>query len=237
MKPERSHPSGGSGRRENMPPARPSRSSTLLRLALLVAGIVIFNLAAARWIADLAGSLISAGWSAGSWIGLAVLALYALLLAIPFVPGAEIGISLLIMQGAAIAPFVHAATVVGLCLAYGLGHAFATRLPCGFLASMGMPRACAFVDDMKAMSRAERLQRLKAAAPAWVGHWILDYRYLLVALLINLPGNSLIGGGGGILLVAGMSRLFRFPALALTVALATAPVPYTVWLFGTDVLR
>ena len=49
------------------------------------------------------------------------------------------------------------ATVTGLCLPYGLGHAFATRPPCAFLAEMGMPRAYAFVDEMKTMGRNERL--------------------------------------------------------------------------------
>ena len=217
--------------------AGPRPTRLLLRWLLLIFAIVGFNLVAARWLAHLAETWIGAGWTAGSWFGLAMLAAYAVLLAIPFVPGAEIGISLLIMQGAAIAPFVHAATVAGLCLAYGLGHAFATRLPCAFLATMGMPRACAFVDEMKTMGPNQRSHRLNDAAPAWVGRWILGYRYLLVAVLINLPGNSLIGGGGGILLVAGMSRLFRFPILALVIALATAPVPYAVWFVGVGVLR
>jgi len=59
---------------------------------------------------------------------------------------------------------------------------------------------------------------------------------VLLALLINLPGNSLIGGGGGILLVAGPSRLFSLPALVVTLILATAPVPLAVWLMGANIL-
>jgi len=38
-----------------------------------------------------------------------------------------------------------------------------------------------------------------------------------------------VGGGGGLLLLAGMSRLFRAGPVALTLALAVAPVPLVVW--------
>lgn len=37
--------------------------------------------------------------------------------------------------------------------------------------------------------------------------------------------NILIGGGGGIALMAGMSRLFPLPVYLLTVICAVAPVP------------
>ncbi len=66
------------------------------------------------------------------------------------------------------------------------------------------------VDSLKLMSPQERLERLEAAVPQWIERWTLRYRYVLLAVLINLPGNSLIGGGGGILLAAGLSGCFRF---------------------------
>jgi hypothetical protein len=81
------------------------------------------------------------------------------------------------------------------------------------------------------------LQFLQDAAPRWVGKWVIGHRYILLAILINLPGNSFVGGGGGILLIAGLSRLFSYPAVLLTLVVATAPVPLAVWMFGTDVLR
>jgi len=141
------------------------------------------------------------------------------------------------MQGPTVAPFVHGATVVGLGISYGLGRAFATTLPCAFLSRMGLIRACAFVDAMKDLDRETRLQILQDAAPRWVGRWIIRHRYVLLALLINLPGNSFLGGGGGILLVAGLSRLFSLPALLATLVVATAPVPLAVWVFGVDLLQ
>src|SRR5512143_321222 len=46
-----------------------------------------------------------------------------------------------------------------------------------------------------------------------------------LAVLFNLPGNVVIGDGGGIALIAGMSRLFPFPKYVLLVCLAITPVP------------
>ena len=46
-----------------------------------------------------------------------------------------------------------------------------------------------------------------------------------LAVLFNVPGNTIIGGGGGIGLIAGMSRLFPFPKFVLLVCLAITPVP------------
>ena len=207
------------------------------RWVVLIAAIVLINLLLGKDFANLVEARLGAGLSTSAWLGVAALIVYAFLLAIPFVPGVEIGISLLVMQGPAIAPFVHAATVVGLLISFAVGRAFATSLPCQFLHTMGLAQACAFVDAMKKMTRKERLDYLEAAAPRWMGRWVLRHRYVLLALLINLPGNSLIGGGGGILLVAGLSRLFSLPALVVTVILATAPVPLAVWLIGADFLK
>jgi hypothetical protein len=214
-----------------------SNHTLTLRWVVLIAAIILINLLFANGLADLVEAQLGDSLTASVWLGIAALVLYALLLAIPFVPGVEIGISLLVMQGHAIAPFVHAATVAGLLISFAVGWAFATSLPCQFLHSMGLARACAFVDAMKEMTRLERLEYLEAASPRWIGPGILRHRYLLLALLINLPGNSLIGGGGGILLVAGLSRLFSFPAIVVTLIVATAPVPLAVWLMGAQILE
>ena len=57
---------------------------------------------------------------------------YIGLLALPFVPGAEIGIAMLTAFGAAIAPLVYAATVCAMMLAYLVGR----LLPIGALARL-----------------------------------------------------------------------------------------------------
>lgn len=55
--------------------------------------------------------------------------------------------------------------------------------------------------------------------------FLLRHRYLVLALLFNFPGNAIIGDGGGIGLIAGMSRLFPFPKYLLLVCVAITPVP------------
>jgi hypothetical protein len=57
---------------------------------------------------------------------------------------------------------------------------------------------------------------------------LVRHRYLALAFALNLPGNSLIGGGGGIALSAGMSGLYPMPAYLASVAVAVAPVPLLI---------
>ena len=58
------------------------------------------------------------------------------------------------------------------------------------------------------------------------------YRYLAIALAINMPGNSIIGGGGGIMMIAGLSGIFTPLATFLTVVIAVSPVPLAVLFLG-----
>jgi hypothetical protein len=51
-------------------------------------------------------------------------------------------------------------------------------------------------------------------------------------VLINVPGNAVIGGGGGLAFAAGMSGVFSVPAFLLTVAIAVLPVPLAIFAFG-----
>ncbi|MEO0916553.1 MAG: hypothetical protein AAFY31_06160 [Pseudomonadota bacterium] len=166
-----------------------------------------------------------------------LLVAYALLIAVPFMPGVEIGISLLILQGAAIAPFVYAATVFGLLIAYLAGRFLPYRWLHGILADLRLKKACALVDRLAPMSGRERLSHLSERAPRWLRPLVGPWRYLMLAALINLPGTTVIGGGGGIAMTAGFSRLFQPAATALTLALAVMPIPLVVWVTGsTDLL-
>ena len=51
---------------------------------------------------------------------------------------------------------------------------------------------------------------------------------------INVPGNIALGGGGGLLLFAGLSRLFAPLPLLVTLIVAISPVPVAVWFMGYD---
>jgi len=166
----------------------------------------------------------------------ALLLVYALLIAVPFVPGIEIGLTLLAVEGAWIAPWLYLATVSGLLIAYAAGEWVPYVRLHRILADLHMRRACALLEHIQPLSRAERVILMRGRAPRWLRPFITRYRYLVMAAVINLPGNSVIGGGGGIVFLMGLSRLFRPVAVALTLSLAVMPVPLAVWAFGTDII-
>lgn len=165
------------------------------------------------------------------------LLVYTLLIAIPFVPSIEIGLGLILILGADLAPLVYLFTIVGLSSSFILGRLIPESGLQKFLADLSLTRASRLVATMKSMNTEERLHLLVSRAPAKFIPMLLRHRYLAVAVALNIPGNTLIGGGGGISLVAGMSRLFRFWQFLLVLAVAVAPVPLIIVLSGTDMLR
>ncbi|MEO6269299.1 MAG: hypothetical protein ABIP08_03240 [Lautropia sp.] len=65
----------------------------------------------------------------------------------------------------------------------------------------------------------------KGPAQGKLAGWVLANRYLTLGVSLNLPGNSLVGGGGGIALLCGMSRQFGWVRYLLTVCLTVSPIP------------
>jgi hypothetical protein len=204
-----------------------TRSLARLAVILLLAWAIHSLLGWARL-----GSMGPDPLSAGQ-IGLllALLLAYALLLALPFVPGVEVGLMLMAVEGGWIAPFIYLATLKGLMLAFLIGrHLPQARLRAA-LADLRLTRACALLDRIAPLDQAARLALLARRLPRWVPPALLGQRHLMLALLVNLPGNALIGGGGGILMLSGFSGLFSWPKVLLTLAWAVAPVPLVVWAF------
>ena len=167
----------------------------------------------------------------------AILLSYALLLAVPFVPGIEIGISLLVLRGAEVAPFVYAATVLGLSFAFLAGRFMPYRWLHAIFVDLRMKRACQLIERIEPLERDERLSQLTDKVPPWLSPFIGSGRYIVLGILLNVPGNALSGGGGGIAFAAGFSRLFKSSVAIAVIALAVLPVPLAVWLYGAEVLR
>jgi hypothetical protein len=137
---------------------------------------------------------------------------YALLLAIPFVPSAEIGLAVLLLLGSAMAPSVYAATILGLTIAFAAGryaHLFMRRTAQG--ENLQTPDAIAV---LHARFRNRPILRR-----------ILQFRGLAFIALINMPGNTVLGGGGGIAMAVGYSRTLTFREFLICAAVAVAPVP------------
>jgi hypothetical protein len=220
-----------------LPPLRVSVLRTILRVALIVAfayGAHLLLIRVMNWTEALPhgmGSVLRIGILSG------ILLVYALLIAIPYVPGIEVGFSLIMMRGAEVAWHVYLATVLGLILAYLAGrflpYAWLHRL---FL-DLRMTRACRMLDELQPLTPAQRLTLMKRRLPQRLGALAVRFRYVLLAALINMPGSALIGGGGGICLLAGLTRLFDWRATILTILLAVLPVPLTVWLWGPGLLN
>jgi hypothetical protein len=159
---------------------------------------------------------------------------YALVLAIPFVPGAEIGIAMMIMAGPQAAVLVYISTIVGLTLSFLIGRLLPVRTLTGCLEWLGLTRMQRLLDLVAQLSPQDRLAFLISRAPNRFIPFLLRNRHIALAIALNIPGNSLIGGGGGIVLLSGISNLFTTPAFILTIMLAVAPVPLIVLLFGID---
>jgi len=157
-------------------------------------------------------------------------ALYIILLALPFMPGIEIGLGLMIMLGPDVCFLVYMSTVIALILAFAIGRAVSMDRIVVVFEWLGLARARDLVARIAPMPAEDRLTFLISRVPARLLSFLLRHRYIAVAVALNLPGNAFIGGGGGIALVAGTSRLFSFPAYALTVALAVSPFPLIYYL-------
>jgi len=160
-------------------------------------------------------------------IGFILLAcIYALFLAMPFVAGVEIGLLIMAIFGETGVLVAYVGTLIGLSLAYGAGRLLPTSLLQKWLQKLGLQHKVEDVDDLlEQMVRGE----------TWLcrfGEALLRNRYVTLAVCLNFPGNSVIGGGGGLSLLSGMSkRLISWPYFLLMTAIATLPIPLLV-LFG-----
>jgi len=153
------------------------------------------------------------------------LCVFVLAAAIPFVPGAEIGFALLVLFGGQAAFVVYAGMVSALVLSFVV----AKCVPVGRLARvlrwLQLERLATLVLEMDTQASDERSARVAQYLPAPIARVALSNRYLMLALLINLPGNSVLGGGGGLAFMASLSGLYRFWPYVLTVACAVSPIP------------
>jgi hypothetical protein len=157
----------------------------------------------------------------------AILVVYVALLACPFVPGAEVGLMLLVFFGADLAAPVYLATVAALCLSFLVGRQIPDPAAGAFLRRMGLARAA---EALVAYGSNHQASGGHSCIGRRIGlsHWVaraMAFRGLTLAVLINTPGNVVLGGGGGIALTVGLGRLMTFRHFLVSAALAVAPVP------------
>ena len=217
--------------RPDTPPAPLSIAGVGLRVVLLCA-VVVLAVRGGAALRDWLGMELelAAGGLTNPAVMLAALA-HVVLTAIPFVPGAEIGMVMLTLFGAQVAPLVYGCTVLSLALAYEVGTRVPPPVSSRAFRWLGLRRAADMIDRLADLTPEER-SRLVLSEGQGLARHLVRYRYVALALVINMPGNIVLGGGGGLALAAGMSGLFSRRLVWLTFLIAVLPVPVSVLLMG-----
>lgn len=210
---------------------------TAIKLLVIVALVYAAKLGVDYLMAKIALFETDAAARAMTGLFVTVLIGYVILLAIPFVPGVEIGIAILMVQGANAAPMVYGATVAGLLLAFCIGQFAPMPRLIRLCQDLRLNRIGHMLERIEMTPRNDRLDAMQNRLPRWLAPILCNYRYVTLGIAINLPGNIALGGGGGIMITAGLSRLFQTSFVLLTIIIATLPVPLSVWLMGADALH
>jgi uncharacterized membrane protein YdjX (TVP38/TMEM64 family) len=163
---------------------------------------------------------------------MAAVAVFVVASATPFVPGAEIGFGLILIFGAKVALIGYAAMVAALSVSFLAGRLLPPSLLASLFGYLGLGKARDLTLALAPLDPESRLRLLTEKLPHRLVPMLLRHRYLALIALLNLPGNSVVGGGGGIAFTAGLSGLFSLPAYLGTVLVAVAPVPAFVLATG-----
>lgn len=177
---------------------RMKRVRVLVLVALLVLAVLAVLGSAPDWLLGRSGTEPS--------VLLAASVLYAVLLAVPFVPSVEIGLLIMVVFGEVGAISAYLATVIGLNLAYGIGRALSHRID-------------------HAAERPYLPGGIACRVTRFIGDLPQGSPIIALALLLNMPANTVLGGGGGIALVYGATRALPWPVFAATVTCATSVIP------------
>ena len=147
--------------------------------------------------------------------------IYIVLLMVPYFPGLEVGLILMCVFGKEGVVLTYFSTLVGLSLAYSLGRG---SVHSKFLKNT-FSKLTAQADNNKNFKKVT--SNLKKSWFGQLTHANIDHpKYsILLAILLNLPGNSLLGGGGGISFWYGFKQLLSGPRYILVTAIAVLPIP------------
>lgn len=209
-----------------------SRLRLFLSLLLLIAVVALGNLLT-QWIIDgFDFKITPLNEAKVHRLIMTSMIAYAILMAIPFVPAAEIGLAVMMILGPKIVPLVYLCTLISLMLSFLVGRFIPDKALVTLLKDLRLHRASRFLGELESLDASQRLNLILTRSPRRLFPFLIRHRYIALLLSINLPGNIVIGGGGGIAMMAGMSRLFSAPYYFLTIAIAVAPFPLLLVTFG-----
>ena len=213
--------------------AAPSRSVRCIKILLLITVVVLLN-SGGGWLAHQINFQLYPRHE--PYLHLVVLgsfALYILLMTLPFMPGIEIGLTLMLFLGSKGVILVYCCTLIALSISFLIGKRIPLQKFAKFLGWLHLKKARDLILEMEHLSPNERVAILHKKAPARFIPYLLNHRYLAIAFLLNLPCNAVIGGGGGIGLIVGMSGLITYTRYLITIAVSISPVPIVIFLKGS----
>jgi len=203
---------------------------TLAKLSAIVLFIILANIGVSQLIDTLEIQIWPEHLEIVDRVVLIAVILYIGLMATPFLPGIEMGLVLMIMLGPKGVLVTYICTLVALTISFGVGRLIPTHLLVSLLQWLHLTRAGALLRSFNAIPPEKRLAYLAERASKRILPALIKRRHLILALSLNLPGNLMIGGGGGIAMMAGMSRLYSFPAYFFLISVAILPGPALIML-------
>jgi len=210
--------------------AGPSRSVRCIKILLLITVVVLLN-SGGGWLAHQINFQLYPRHE--PYLHLVILGsfgLYILLMTLPFMPGIEIGLTLMLFLGSKGVILVYCCTLIALSISFLIGQRIPLQKFAKFLGWLHLKKAHDLITEMEPLPPGERVAILHKKAPARIIPNLLNHRYLTIALLLNLPCNAFIGGGGGIGMIVGMSGLINYTRYLLTIAVSISPVPIVIFL-------
>jgi len=209
---------------------RSSWPITLLKIIFMLLLIALANIGVS-WIIDGLGfQFYPISIRVAEQVMVAGAILYIGLMASPFLPGIEVGVIFMMLLGWQGTVLIYLCTLIALTLSFGIGRILPPHILASFLGWLHMSRAEHTLREFDATPPEERLKFITEKTSTGATPSLLKRRYWLLAGLLNMPGNVVIGGAGGIAMLAGMSRLYSFPKYLLLIAVAILPGPVLITL-------
>jgi hypothetical protein len=205
-------------------------SGTLIRLAFVIALIVALNIGVSQGIELLGLQFYPSHLQLIEWAIIIGFIAYTCLMIIPFLPGIEIGLALMMLLGPAGVVLVYLCTLFAMSVGFVIGNYMPATWLASLLEWLRLSKAAALLLAFDATPPAQRLDFIAQNASNRAISALARRRFLVLVALINLPGNALIGGAGGIALLAGLSRVYSFPKYLALISIATLPGPIAIML-------
>jgi len=120
------------------------------------------------------------------WLAIAV---YVLWMAMPFVPGIELGLALMVMLGSKGVVLVYTCTLLSLSLSFAIGRLIPLKVFARLLGWLHLRKPRDLVIQLEPLSSEQKLDFLLGAAPSRVVPFLLKHRYFMIAIILNLPGK------------------------------------------------